>query len=292
VQPTSTITNRPDANTVTVTRTWVATDACGNTNSCQQTITVLLGSPPVITGSSASQIVGYGSDLVLSVAATSATPCTYQWRVGGVNIPGATGSSLTIHGVQFTNAGVYNVIVANAAGGVSSKAAIVDVACKLFYQITPSGLSLNWPGPFILQSAPSILGIYTDLPGATSPYTPVSTNTAQQYFRLRSPALVISTNYANGSFTLSTPGVPGCNFVFQASTNAIDWINLQTNPSPAMFIDSNAWQYPNRTYRLVMAQSVANPQPAPPASLAAPRGLTAAFAGGMTLNVSASDALS
>jgi len=34
----------------------------------------------------------------------------------------------------------------------------------------------------------------------------------------------------------------------------ITWINLQTNPSPVTFIDSNAWQYPGRSYRAVLAR--------------------------------------
>src|SRR5207249_11226213 len=63
----------------------------------------------------------------------------------------------------------------------------------------------------------------------SSDLTPTS-GIPRQFFRLRSPTIVFTTNYSGGQFTLSGPGVPGCNFIFQASTNLTDWVNLQTNP--------------------------------------------------------------
>jgi hypothetical protein len=52
---------------------------------------------------------------------------------------------------------------------------------------------------------------------------------------------------------MSGPGVPGYNFVFQASTDQVHWISLQTNTSPVAFIDADAPLYPNRTYRAIIA---------------------------------------
>jgi hypothetical protein len=56
-----------------------------------------------------------------------------------------------------------------------------------------------------------------------------------------------------GQFQLNCPGVAGCNFVIQASTNLKTWVNLQTNTSPFSFVDTNAWQYPRRFYRAMLA---------------------------------------
>src|SRR5204863_508295 len=43
-----TVTNALCGNTFAATRTWLGTDACGNTNSCAQTITVVDTTPPVL----------------------------------------------------------------------------------------------------------------------------------------------------------------------------------------------------------------------------------------------------
>jgi hypothetical protein len=59
---------------------------------------------------------------------------------------------------------------------------------------------------------------------------------------------------SGGQYILSGPGVPGYNFVFQASTNSINWINLKTNPAPVMFVDPNASLFPGRVYRAILAQ--------------------------------------
>ena len=48
----STVTNPLCGTTFSATRTWVATDFCGNTNTCSQTLTVLDTTPPVILCSS------------------------------------------------------------------------------------------------------------------------------------------------------------------------------------------------------------------------------------------------
>jgi len=44
---------------------------------------------------------------------------------------------------------------------------------------------LNWPGGWTLQSATNVLGPYTDVPGATSPFTNDMTLNPQLFFRLR-----------------------------------------------------------------------------------------------------------
>src|SRR5207237_543817 len=49
VQVINTVTNTTDSNTLVATRTWQATDACGNAATCQQAVTVLLGQPPTDT---------------------------------------------------------------------------------------------------------------------------------------------------------------------------------------------------------------------------------------------------
>jgi hypothetical protein len=252
VQIVSTVTNRPATSTLTATRTWIASDACGNSKTCQQTITVLLGEAPVITAYSGSQTAVYGGDLAMHVAVSSQTPCSYQWRVYGNPIPGANANSLLVQGVQFTNAGVYSVSVNNAAGTALSPDAVVNVVPKLMFQ-SAGGLTLSWPAPFILQAATILSGPYIDVPGASSPFKPDTSIGRQGFFRLRSPEINYSLTNMNGMVCLTGLGVPGCNFAFQASTDLVSWINLQTNVSPFVFMDTNSVQYPNRFYRAVVA---------------------------------------
>jgi hypothetical protein len=63
---------------------------------------------------------------------------------------------------------------------------------RAYLTVQPQGtnLVLNWTNSaFSLQSAPAITGTFTNLPGATSPYTnsPTAPTAAQQFFRLTAP---------------------------------------------------------------------------------------------------------
>jgi hypothetical protein len=195
-----------------------------------------------------------GADATLNVTATGSGPLAYQWRLNGINIAGATTSSLALHALQFANAGLYSVQVTNQAGMVFSSAAILNVSPRLYYQAGTNGLTLTWASPYILQRATSITGPFTDVPGATSPYF-YSAAGPQYYFRLRAPDFSLSVNrLAGGRFSLSSPGIPGCNFILQATTDFHSWVNLTTNSFPCSFVDSAAPQYPHRFYRAALAQ--------------------------------------
>jgi hypothetical protein len=61
------------------------------------------------------------------VVASGSPPPTYQWRLNGVNIPGAVYPTLTLTNLQPTNGGSYSVVVANLDGAVSSDSAILLV---------------------------------------------------------------------------------------------------------------------------------------------------------------------
>src|SRR5581483_4910746 len=69
------------------------------------------GTPPAIAAQPQSTVANAASDITMTVTATGPAPLTYQWRKDGVNIPGATAASLTLHNVQGANAGSYDVVV-------------------------------------------------------------------------------------------------------------------------------------------------------------------------------------
>jgi hypothetical protein len=52
-----------------------------------------------------------------------------------------------------------------------------------------------------------------------------------------------------GKFNLSVNGIPGYRYEVQASTNMMDWISLQTNTAPFLFVDPDAGKFKQRFYR-------------------------------------------
>ena len=83
--------------------------------------------PPVIFVQPISQSILLGRACTLSAAASSSEPFQYQWRLNGNALPGATNSELAIPAVQFTDAGVYSVVVSNALGSDTSQPAVLTV---------------------------------------------------------------------------------------------------------------------------------------------------------------------
>jgi hypothetical protein len=107
----------------------VATDAAGRVyvadsdNNCIRRSVI----PPTVTLDPANQNVQSGASVYLSADVTSEFPARFQWHRGGVEIPGATASTLALEGVQVSNAGNYSVTVTTPAGSTTSDAATLTV---------------------------------------------------------------------------------------------------------------------------------------------------------------------
>jgi len=116
-----------DAGTYSV----VVTNSAGSVTSANATLTVNAvtppGTAPTITTQPANLMLPAGYGGTLTIAATGTAPLTYQWRLNGVAIPGATGSSLALTNVQTAASGNYSVVVSNASGSVTSTIATVTV---------------------------------------------------------------------------------------------------------------------------------------------------------------------
>ncbi|MFC1584982.1 immunoglobulin domain-containing protein [Fibrobacterota bacterium] len=84
--------------------------------------------PPVITIQPASQTVSEGQTASFSVAATSSSSMTYQWRKNGTPLSGATSAGYTTPATTLSDNGAqYDVIVTNSAGSTTSSAAVLTV---------------------------------------------------------------------------------------------------------------------------------------------------------------------
>ena len=105
----------------------VVTDNGGMGSIVSSIAYLILVTPPVIilqTPMPTNQIVTFQSNLTLSVTATApgqfdGFPLHYQWQFNGTNISGATSTNHSVFGGT-TSAGIYSVIVSNAAGSTSA----------------------------------------------------------------------------------------------------------------------------------------------------------------------------
>jgi hypothetical protein len=61
------------------------------------------------------------------LAASGARPLSFQWRLNGTNLPGATNEWLVLTNVQTNQAGVYSVLVSNPLGTVTSSEGVLTV---------------------------------------------------------------------------------------------------------------------------------------------------------------------
>jgi hypothetical protein len=90
------------------------------------------GGPPLITTQPLSQTRPVGSSVTFTVAVSSVTFPTYQWRFNGTNVPGATETTYTIGYVQPNHAGNYSVAITNAVGYAISTNALLTVTAPPF----------------------------------------------------------------------------------------------------------------------------------------------------------------
>ena len=103
--------------------TVIVKGTCGNITSDVATLRVDV--IPVIGAQPVSQTICLGNSVTFSVTASDAV--NYQWRKGGTNIPGATGSSYTIPSVSVGDAGNYRVIVYSLCGSKTSNVASLTI---------------------------------------------------------------------------------------------------------------------------------------------------------------------
>jgi hypothetical protein len=117
----------PGATSASLTLTNIGTNALGNYqvvasnpySAVTSAVAALYMSPSLQNPFSG--VVGvWGKDATLSVFAQGSGALFYQWFKDGVLLAGATNASLVFPSVQFTNGGLYHVVVTSAFGSVTN----------------------------------------------------------------------------------------------------------------------------------------------------------------------------
>jgi hypothetical protein len=109
----------------------VVTNEFGSTNSSNATLSMY----PFIATPFIGAVTYWGKDATFSVQAWGTGPLSYQWFDDGNAITNATNQALTLTNIQFTNAGLYSVVVSSALGSATNAPAPVTVE--------PAGISLG-----------------------------------------------------------------------------------------------------------------------------------------------------
>jgi hypothetical protein len=115
----------------------------GNVTSNAATLTV--NGPPSITTQPAGKTVIAGQTASFSVAATGTAPLTYQWKMNGTAINGATSSSYTTPATTTGNTNEqFTVTVTNPAGNITSNPATLTVnAATLILNVNQTSLNFS-----------------------------------------------------------------------------------------------------------------------------------------------------
>ena len=142
--------------------------------------------PPAITTLPAAQTICAGSALNLSVVATG-TGLTYQWKLNGANIAGATSATYTVASASSANAGGYEVSVSNTCGNQLTPSVTVTVNDLPVITTQPAAVSgCNGANVNFNVAATTTTGTLTyqwkkngtDINGATSATYTVAASTA------------------------------------------------------------------------------------------------------------------
>lgn len=101
-------------------------------------------------------VTDWGQTNILSVGAWGSGTLDYQWLDNGVAVPDATNDTLTIPAIQFTNAGLYSVVVSSSLGSVTNTPELVVV--------NPANVSLGLFAGVIIQGT---VGYQYNIQGST-----------------------------------------------------------------------------------------------------------------------------
>lgn len=257
----------------------IASNGGGSATSQVATLTVIF--PPSITDQPVGQTVIAGQSAQFNVGAIGTDPLYYQWRHETTNLPGATDPILFIAKAQLQHAGQYSVVVSNAAGRAVSSTAILSVVVPPEITVQPvsqsvktnvnvsftvgatgTGLQYRWmrngtnvPGGN--QATLTLNNVRADSGGVFKVIvsnSAASVESAEARLYVGWPlALTNFVRDPSGAVRVDLIGAAGSDYIFQTSSNLVDWLPVVTNNAPAgltSFIDPAHTGESRRFYRV------------------------------------------
>jgi uncharacterized repeat protein (TIGR03803 family) len=265
----------------------VITNAAGIATSSDAALTVVV--------SPKSQTNYASSTATFSATAFSPESLNYQWQkngtnlVNGGNLSGATNSTLTITSVSDADAAIYNAVVSDASGSVTTSNAVLTVnnfpfiASQPQSQTVVAGRAVTFnvtaygAPPFVFQwyfkgtpvgspTAGTNVSSYTLSNVGTNEAGNYSVQVVNGYSSVTSsnalltvlPPPSLTLRFSAGYPLLNLYGMLGNNFVVEFNTNLAEtnWINLLSltnlSASPYQFLDPARADQPARFYRAFM----------------------------------------
>lgn len=185
---------------------WVtatATDPAGNTSVFYGGAQARSATFPFFHSHPSGGTVSEGSNFTFRVSVSGATPMSFQWRVNGNDVPGATSANLTLTNVQLAQRGSYQLVARNGFGSAETRPVDLTVLVPPVFEYQPVS-QVVVPGQWVTVSV--------GLREFTTP--PIS-------FRWRSNGLIVANSIGTR---------PDSYFGYRASTNTVTVSVIVTNP--------------------------------------------------------------
>lgn len=99
--------------------------------------------PTIITNLPQNQVAFLGGTTTFKLGLQAIIPVTYQWQWNGVNLAGATNSSLTLPNVQYAQGGTYSVIFNDSYETVTNNATLAVVPVAAWGYIGQQSVATN-----------------------------------------------------------------------------------------------------------------------------------------------------
>ncbi|MCF7762442.1 MAG: immunoglobulin domain-containing protein [Verrucomicrobia bacterium] len=133
---------------------------------------------PVINRSPQALSVALGGEAGFTVDASGAGVLSYQWRLNGLDLPGATAASLVVPAVGGVHVGDYTVVVSNGVGSTESAPARLSVVVALSLAEQPQSQDVTAGSTAVFAVRASGTGTFgyqwrrqgNDIPGATGAF--------------------------------------------------------------------------------------------------------------------------
>jgi hypothetical protein len=141
-------------------------------------ITVNVGRPVIINNSSSNVYDVFGSDINLFVSAVGDAPISYQWYQNNISIDKATSAVYFKQNSAPQDVGIYNAVISNAYGGVTSNPIKVDL------HVAPSKPNISYGGnaPVAINASKNISNIVGSKIDITANFSGNTPFTYQWYF--------------------------------------------------------------------------------------------------------------